>query len=612
MERTSWVPGIRAGAASLVAALALLCLPGTSIAGGSAAAAATASAAPSAPLTRGVGFDRPDGAAQVRALQRRLQELGQRPGPVDGLFGPLTEAAVERFQLAQGLDADGIVGPHTRRALQEASRPPIGRGAGYGQRGGSPRVRVVQRRLRQLGQRPGPIDGLFGPKTEAAVERFQRTSHLVADGVVGSHTVRALTSAEHAGGGTPARSAGHARRPKQQTRAQAPRSAAGGTKAGHTTTSRGPSRAAGGKRATRANRRQPAGAREANNPVPWRLLAVVLLGLALAALVAALALGGVRRRVAAPLAEATVGKTREVARPVGRVPASLQAVGVGGRSSRSTDEARAVASDRERPRPSPPKQDQTRRSSASPPRAAGPAEGGRDNGMRALAYVSVRPEPGARAELRKQLAPIDALCRRRGWRLQNVVRDVERPELEDESRPGLAYALERLARREASCLVVAQLGRLSRSAAELGETMEWFKRHRIRLVVLDIELDTGTPVGQMAADALISVGARERERLAARARQGPARDAFKAGAVGRPAVGDIPALKKYIAALRSNGMTLQGIADRLNAEGVPTLRGGQKWRPSSVQAAVGYRRPPPRPAQSQVQRGRSDVSGGES
>jgi hypothetical protein len=29
----------------------------------------------------------------------------------------------------------------------------------------------------------------------------------------------------------------------------------------------------------------------------------------------------------------------------------------------------------------------------------------------------------------------------------------------------------------------------------------------------------------------------------------------------------------------------------LNAEGIPTLRGGSYWRPSSVQAAVGYKRP---------------------
>ena len=38
-------------------------------------------------------------------------------------------------------------------------------------------------------------------------------------------------------------------------------------------------------------------------------------------------------------------------------------------------------------------------------------------------------------------------------------------------------------------------------------------------------------------------------------------------------------------------MTLQAIADVLNAEGVPTLRGGAMWRPSSVQRATGYRRP---------------------
>jgi hypothetical protein len=38
-------------------------------------------------------------------------------------------------------------------------------------------------------------------------------------------------------------------------------------------------------------------------------------------------------------------------------------------------------------------------------------------------------------------------------------------------------------------------------------------------------------------------------------------------------------------------LTLQAIADELNEEGIPTPRGGTKWRPSSVQAAVGYKRP---------------------
>jgi Recombinase len=51
--------------------------------------------------------------------------------------------------------------------------------------------------------------------------------------------------------------------------------------------------------------------------------------------------------------------------------------------------------------------------------------------------------------------------------------------------------------------------------------------------------------------------------------------------------------------MRGANMTLQAIADQLNNEGVPTLRGGAMWRPSSVQAALGYRRPGTRGARDQ-------------
>ena len=46
--------------------------------------------------------------------------------------------------------------------------------------------------------------------------------------------------------------------------------------------------------------------------------------------------------------------------------------------------------------------------------------------------------------------------------------------------------------------------------------------------------------------------------------------------------------------MRQGGMTFQAIADRLNSEGVPTMRGGSEWRVSSVQSAAGYQRPRPR------------------
>lgn len=53
----------------------------------------------------------------VRDLQKLLASLGYRPGPLDGVWGRRTAAAVREFQAAQGLTVDGIVGPQTRRAL---------------------------------------------------------------------------------------------------------------------------------------------------------------------------------------------------------------------------------------------------------------------------------------------------------------------------------------------------------------------------------------------------------------------------------------------------------------------------------------------------------------
>jgi hypothetical protein len=60
---------------------------------------------------------------------------------------------------------------------------------------------------------------------------------------------------------------------------------------------------------------------------------------------------------------------------------------------------------------------------------------------------------------------------------------------------------------------------------------------------------------------------------------------------GGGSVKDQPALQQRIAEMRRSGMTLQAIADTLNDEGVPTVRGGARWRPSSVQTAAGYKRP---------------------
>lgn len=56
----------------------------------------------------------------VRALQHHLRTLGFDPGPSDGWFGPVTAAAVKRFQEAAGLPATGRVDSATWQALGRA------------------------------------------------------------------------------------------------------------------------------------------------------------------------------------------------------------------------------------------------------------------------------------------------------------------------------------------------------------------------------------------------------------------------------------------------------------------------------------------------------------
>ena len=71
-------------------------------------------AAPSTTLKPG------DQGAAVKVLQRALAHLGYSAGTIDGQYGPSTTTAVERFQRAHGLTADGVLGPNTLRALSSA------------------------------------------------------------------------------------------------------------------------------------------------------------------------------------------------------------------------------------------------------------------------------------------------------------------------------------------------------------------------------------------------------------------------------------------------------------------------------------------------------------
>jgi len=66
-----------------------------------------------------------DEGSQIRRLQRRLRDLSYWVGSVDGIFGSLTQQAVYAFQGIEGLARDGVVGPETRSALNDAVRPAV-------------------------------------------------------------------------------------------------------------------------------------------------------------------------------------------------------------------------------------------------------------------------------------------------------------------------------------------------------------------------------------------------------------------------------------------------------------------------------------------------------
>ena len=211
---------------------------------------------------------------------------------------------------------------------------------------------------------------------------------------------------------------------------------------------------------------------------------------------------------------------------------------------------------------------------------------------RVIGYIRVSTDEQAESGLglEAQERKIRAYCELKGWELVEVIRD-EGKSGTTLKRPGLRRALREVARSNVDGLVAAKLDRVSRSSVDMALVFEWFRDAGASITLLDVDVDTSSPVGQAIASFMALFAQLERDMTAQRTKDALASLRAQGKPTGRPSVADNSRLTARIKAMRKRGMTLQAIADELNRDGVPTLRGAQAWRPSSVQNAAGYERP---------------------
>ena len=126
-----------------------------------------------------------DGIAGPITQNALVQALLNRTGAsltVDGQIGPMSTAAIKAFQQAHGLTVDGIAGPQTKDALLawKPVQPPQSPSVGYNAT--SHPTADIQTFLHIT------ADGQYGPATTAAVKAYQASVGLTADGIWGPLT----------------------------------------------------------------------------------------------------------------------------------------------------------------------------------------------------------------------------------------------------------------------------------------------------------------------------------------------------------------------------------------------------------------------------------------
>jgi DNA invertase Pin-like site-specific DNA recombinase len=194
--------------------------------------------------------------------------------------------------------------------------------------------------------------------------------------------------------------------------------------------------------------------------------------------------------------------------------------------------------------------------------------------------VSTEEQAVSGLGLADQKDVIDREAERRGWSEMVHLSD-EGYSAKTLSRPAIAQALDLLATGQASVLVVSKLDRLSRSLLDFASLMERAAKEGWQLVVLDLNVDTTTPSGQLVAHVMGAFAQYERQLIGARTAAALQQKKAQGARLGRPRCLPDEVVRR-IGAERAAGRSMRAIADGLSQDGVPTARGGSVWQASTV------------------------------
>ncbi|MGI9407651.1 MAG: peptidoglycan-binding domain-containing protein [Hyphomicrobiaceae bacterium] len=155
--------------------------------------AKTAAEPDEAPASLSVSAGSPADRETVRAIQRELSVRGYEPGPVDGILGIMTRAAVMAYEhdeklpltadpspgLLERIILGGVVQGATRQRKRSGKHARL-------------IARSVQDSLARLGYMPGPADGIVSTNTARAIKAFERDHDIAPSGRISGRLISRL------------------------------------------------------------------------------------------------------------------------------------------------------------------------------------------------------------------------------------------------------------------------------------------------------------------------------------------------------------------------------------------------------------------------------------